>query len=96
MPVGTRKKDDPLNTHDTGYHHGDLVEVLDEGNWVKGVVYAIQAKGPKVDVHIGHVGHKNNGRVVTVGLDDVRPAGKQETRQETKQEGKPEGKSVSA
>lgn len=73
MPKGTRARDDKFNTHETGYHEGDLVEVLDEGSWVKGVVRGIQEKGPKIDVHIGHSGHKNNGRVVVVGLDDVRP-----------------------
>lgn len=82
---GIRASDDEFNTHDTGYHEGDAVLVLDEGVQVKGIVRGIQAKGPKLDVHIGHPGHKNNGRVVTLGLDDVEPITKQ-SRVATKRE----------
>lgn len=82
MATGTRKKEDPLNTHGTGYHEGDAVQIKDEGATVKGIVRAVHGDGKRVDVHIGHSGHKNNGRVVTVGLDDVRPLGKQHDDEE--------------
>jgi hypothetical protein len=38
---------------------------------VKGIVVAAHAGGKQIDVHIGHPGHKNNGRIVTVDTSDV-------------------------
>ena len=71
--TGSRTEDHSEDVKKNTYDYNEEVEVLDEGSWVKGIATGFQHEGRKVVVMIGHLGHKNNGRYVTVDSSDVRP-----------------------